>query len=74
MARAFTVEEFLDWVDTNDAFDIRATKHLPKRRIAISLANGVEFFNEALWDMAIEEMGFNESWVEVYDTILKKPF
>lgn len=66
MGEAFTLDEWLAFVDDEDAFDVKITGQVSNERVVIQCEDGIEIFNRELWDIVIELMNYNESWVETY--------
>jgi len=66
MDEAFTIDEWLDFVDDTDAFDVRVSGKLSNDRVVIICEDGIEIFNKELYEIALDIMGYNEDWVEEY--------
>jgi len=66
MDECFTLNEWLDFVDSCDAFDVRVSGKLTKERVIIACAGGIDIFNKELYEIALDLMGYDESWLEEY--------
>jgi len=71
MNRVFTLEEWFAFVDDTDAFDAKVSGRVSNEKVIISCSNGVDVFNKELFELALELIGLDEDWKDVYDEMVR---